>query len=59
MEDHFQKIFELAVRIEKEINVEPKMPRIAGRQIHRDNIPGNHPEQYYLRNFAVPFVSRI
>ena len=44
-----------AVRLAGNVNVDPTMPRVAGRQIHRCNAPADNPEQYYQRNMAVPF----
>ena len=33
----------------RNVNVDPTMPRVAGRQIHRCNAPADNPEQYYQR----------
>ena len=44
-----------AVRFAGNVNVDPTIPRVAGRQIHRYNAPADNPEQFYQRNMAVPF----
>ena len=38
------------------INVEPNIPRIAKKQIYRDNVPVSSPEEYYKRALAISVV---
>ena len=40
----------------EKILVEPKTPRIRGRQRNRHKIPAESPEEYYRKNLAVPSV---
>ena len=40
-------IFKQAVRMADQHNVEPNIPRVAKKQIYRDNVPANSPEEYY------------
>ena len=40
-------IFKQAVRMADQFNVEPNIPRVAKKQIYRDNAPANSPEEYY------------
>ena len=35
------------------------MPRIAGRQRHRANIPGASPKEYYRKNVATPLLDHL
>ncbi|XP_068697378.1 52 kDa repressor of the inhibitor of the protein kinase-like [Montipora foliosa] len=41
------------------VNVDPTIPRLAGRQSHRCNAPAEKPKQYYQRNVAVPLINHI
>ena len=59
MDDKFWHVYQHAVRVARNVNVEPTMPRVAGRQIHRCNAPADNPEQYYQRNVAVPLITHI
>ena len=43
----------------EEQNVAITMPRIAGRQRHRANAPGENIMEYYLRNLAIPLLDHI
>ena len=35
------------------------MPRVVGRQVHRNSIPADNPEQFYIRNVVIPFLDDI
>ena len=35
------------------------MPRITGRQEHRNNAPGVNPESHYRVNVAIPFIDHL
>ena len=35
------------------------MPRIAIRQLHRENTPADSPESYYRRNVMIPLLNHI
>ena len=37
----------------------PSMPRIAKKQVNRDNTEGDSPEAYYGRVFAIPFTDKF
>ena len=37
----------------------PSMPRIAKKQVNRDNTEGDSPEAYYGRVFAIPFTDNL
>ena len=49
-------IFKQAVRMADQLNVEPNIPRVAKKQIDRDNVPANSPEEYYKRALVIPIV---
>ena len=38
------------------IHIQPSMPRITQRQIHRDNAPAHTPEDYYRINLTRVFL---
>jgi len=59
VEQEFKKIFEQAERIAEKLNVDPSLPRIAKRQVHRQNQPANTPEEYYRRTVAIPVLDCI
>ena len=44
MDEKFSHVYKHAVRVARNVNVEPTMPRVAGRQIHRCNAPADNPE---------------
>ena len=51
----FEKIKELC----SVLQVQPCMPRVVGRQVHRNSIPADNPEQFYIRNVVIPFLDDI
>lgn len=59
IEQYFNGVFQHAVRLGESVGTEPSMPRIVKRQIHRSNTEATSPEQYYLRNMAIPFVDHL
>ena len=38
---------------------QPSMPRFCGRQLHRDNIPSDTPEEYFRRSITIPFLDQL
>ena len=59
MDEKVHKIYTYVERIAGKVNVQPSMPRVVGRQIHRSNVPSTNPEDYYRKNMGIPFVSLI
>ncbi|KAG9282540.1 52 kDa repressor of the inhibitor of the protein kinase-like [Astyanax mexicanus] len=57
--DDFNQIYEQAVRMAAQVDVEPTQPRAAGRQKHRENVPAEGVKEYYLRNMAIPFLDHV
>ena len=41
------------------LSVEPAIPRTVARQMHRNNVPAENPEEYYRRVIAVPLIDRF
>ena len=52
-------IFEQAERVAAKIARQPSMPRIAKKQVNRDNTEGDSPETYYRRVFAILFIGKL
>ena len=52
-------IFKQALRMADQLNVEPNIPRVAEKQIYRDNVPANSPEEYYKRALFIPIVDKF
>lgn len=40
-------------------NVTAVMPRVVGNQRHRSSTPAATPEEYYIRNLALPFIDEL
>ena len=59
MDEKFAPVYKYAVRVARNVNVDPTLPRVAGGQIHRCNAPADNPEQYYQRNVAVSLINQI
>ena len=43
----------------KDIGVELCIPRLCGRQQHRDNVPAGTPNEYYKRNRTIPLLDHV
>jgi hypothetical protein len=57
--DTFVIIYRRATGIAASLEVEPSLPRTAGKQKHRANAPSKTPEEYYRKNIYLPFVDHI
>lgn len=55
----YEDIYQEAVLMGKKINVEPSMPRIAQRQVHRNNVKCPTPLIFYKINLAIPLLDSI
>lgn len=58
-EEEFHQWFEEIKAFADDHNIAAVIPRINTRQVHRDNILANTPEDYYRRNLMVPFLDHI
>jgi hypothetical protein len=48
--------FERSAKICEPLDIEVKKHRICGRQIMRDNVQGDGPEDYFRKSITVPFL---
>ena len=55
----FSVILEQAERVAAKLGTQPSMPRIARKQINRDNTEVGSPETYYRRVCAIPFIDKL
>ena len=51
--------FEDASRLADKIGATVSVPRITGRQEHRNNAPSVNPESHYRVNVAIPFMDHL
>ena len=56
---HFGQIWERSSNIMEELDIDIKVPRIAGRQTMRANVPYSTAEEYYKRALAIPLLDAI
>ena len=59
VDESFAEIYVEAVSKAEEVGVEPKLPRVASRQMYKSNTPAQSPEDYFKRNNAIPFLDHI
>ena len=50
-------LHEEAVTLARRVSVQPSMPRIIQRQVHRNNAPAPTPEDYYRINLTTDFLN--
>lgn len=58
-EDEFFTIYSKVCTTAALFGVEPSMPRLAGTQRHRRNVPSDSTEEYYRRVTFIPFVEYL
>jgi hypothetical protein len=56
IEQFNQQCFERSAKICEPLDIEAKKPRICGRQIMRDNVEAESPEDYFRKSITVPFL---
>lgn len=59
IESYHRKWFDTAKEIATKLNTEIKMPRLCGRQQHRENVPAEGVEEYYRKSLSVPFLDHM
>lgn len=59
IEPEFSEMFSNAQLLADRVGGSIAVPRLAGRQQHRENILGADAEEYYRRNIAIPFVDNL
>ena len=53
----YHALYEEAVALARHVSVQPSMPRIIQRQVHRNNAPPPAPEDYYRINLTTDFLN--
>ena len=56
VEQFNHQCFERSAKICEPLDIEVKKPRICGRQIRRDNVEAESPEDYFMKSITVPFL---
>ena len=56
IEEECHEWFEDASRLTNKIGATVSVPRITGKQEHRNNAPSVNPESHYRVNVAIPFI---
>jgi hypothetical protein len=56
VEQFNDQCFERSAKICEPLEIEVKKPRICGRQIMRDNVEAECPEDYFRKSITVPFL---
>ena len=59
IDEEFHKIYKQTESLAEKLYVEPTIPKSAVRQMHRNSVPAQNPEQYYRRALAIPLVDRF
>ena len=59
IDEEFHNIYKQTERLAGKLHVEPTVPRSAVRQMHRNNVPADNPEEYNGRVLAIPLVDRF
>ena len=59
VDDFHQRLYEEAVRLGATVGIEESMPRLAGRQQHRQNIPASSNTDYYRLNITIPLLDHM
>ena len=59
IETHFNRWYEASVKLVKDVEVEPAVPRIANRHQHRDNVPAVTPVKYFQRSLCIPLMDHL
>ena len=59
IDTEFDTIYKQAVRMAKRMNVTPSAPRMAQRQMYRDNIEAANTKDYYKRVVAIPILDTL
>ena len=58
-QEAWDELFEKAVKVADTVEEVPTMPRGAGRQRHRVNVPAETPSQYWKRAMFLPFLDHL
>jgi len=55
----FTEIWKNAEMLVKTVDVELRLPRLVGKQRHRENVPASTPEEYFRRTIYIPFLDSM
>ena len=55
----WKELYEQGKQLAADVDIEPRIPRTAGRQQHRVNIPAETPEMYWQRAVYFPLVDHL
>lgn len=55
----WKELYVRGKQLPADVDIEPKIPRTAGHQKHRMNIPGGTPEIFWQRAVYFPFVDHL
>lgn len=58
-ENGFLTLYKEALETMEKLNIEPKMPRITGRQTNRANTPSGSIEEYFRRTIYIPMLDHM
>ena len=47
IDEEFHKVYKQSERLAEKLHIEPTIPRSAVRQMHRNNVPAENPQEYY------------
>ena len=59
IDSEFDTIYNQAMRMAERMNVTPSTPRLAPRQMHRDNTEVAKPKEYYKQVKAIPILDTL
>ena len=57
IDNRHHTLYEEAVTLARRVSVQPSMPKIIQRQVHRKNAPAPTPEDYYRISLATDFLN--
>ena len=55
----WKELYEQGKQLAADVDIEPRIPRTAGREQHRVNIPAETPEMYWQRVVYFPLVDHL
>ena len=59
IDSEFDTIYNQVMRMAERMNVTPSTPRMAQRQMHRDNFEAANPNEYFKRVIAIPILDTL
>ena len=54
-----EECFKDATELASNVGVLPSVPRVVGRQIHKNNTPADGPSEYYRRTLTIPLLDHL